>query len=65
MEILVKEVDNVENLFMSLVIQLKRKVKGVETEIRDFEFVVDGNLVGIIISGYNICLRGFLLCCRV
>lgn len=65
METSAKEADNVENLFMSLATQLKRKVKGAETETRDSEFAADGNPAGITISGHNICSRGPLSCCRV
>lgn len=66
MEIFVKEVDNVENLFMSLVIQLKRNVKNVEgNEIKDNLIVDENGIIGVNFGGYLICARGFFFCCRV
>ena len=65
METSAKEADNVDNLFMSLATQLKRRVKGVEaTETKDTAAAVDGNASGITLGGHAICARGPLSCCR-
>ena len=66
METSAKEADNVDNLFMSLATQLKRRVKGVEQiENTDNLAAVDGNRTGITLGGHSICARGPMSCYRV
>lgn len=66
METSAKEADNVENLFMGLATQLKRRVKSLEaTDTKDIAGAVDGNPTGITLGGHRICARGPLTCCRV
>lgn len=66
METSAKEADNVDNLFMGLATQLKRRVKDVEaTGNKDSVPAVDGSPTGITLGGHNICSRGPLSCCRV
>ena len=65
METSAKEADNVDNLFMSLATQLKRRLKSEDTQNRGPEPAVDGRAAGVTISGHNICSRGPMSCCRV
>ncbi|XP_029206069.2 ras-related protein Rab-30-like [Acropora millepora] len=65
METSAKEADNVDNLFMSLATQLKRRLKSEDTQNRVPQPAVDGQAAGVTLSGHNICSRGPMSCCRV
>ena len=65
METSAKEADNVDNLFMSLAAQLKRRLKGEDTQNTGLEPAVGGHAAGVTLSGHNICSRGPMSCCRV
>ena len=63
METSAEEADNVDNLFMSLATQLKRRLKSEDTENRGPEPAVDGHAAGVTLSGRNICSRVLMQSC--
>ena len=67
METSAKEADNVENLFMGLATQLKRRIKGIEgTETTDSSAAGESSSTGsVTLRGHTVCARGPLSCCRV